>query len=227
MSDKQGAASGPADGAGSSRGPAGAAASDGRTPRTPAEGGMRVDARRNRDNLLAVARTVLAEEGLEASLRDVARRAGVGIATLYRHFPTREALVQAVLSDRLNALADAADESLTAPSPGEALTAWLQRFAAGSGTFHGLPGSVLAALHDVRSELHGSCAAMHESASRLLERAQAAGEVRPDVDAEDLFTAAAAIGWAAQYSDRERAQRILTLLTDGMQSGRADAVPGG
>ncbi|GAB2469344.1 TetR/AcrR family transcriptional regulator [Xylanimonas ulmi] len=185
---------------------------------------MRVDARRNRDNLVAVARTVMAEEGLDASLRDVARRAGVGIATLYRHFPTRDALVQAVLSDRLNALADAADESLAAPSPGEALAGWLHRFAAGSGAFHGLPGSVLAALHDSRSELHGSCVAMNESASRLLQRAQEAGEVRPDVDAEDLFTAAAAIGWAAQYSATERAERILTLLTNGMRAEAPETV---
>ncbi|WP_416961475.1 TetR/AcrR family transcriptional regulator [Streptomyces sp. Agncl-13] len=212
MSDQQAATSGPADAAGPPD----------RTARTEAGGGMRVDARRNRDNLLAVARTVMAEEGLDASLRDVARRAGVGIATLYRHFPTREALVQAVLSDRLNTLADAADKSLAATSPGEALTAWLHRFAAGSGTFHGLPGSVLAALHDVRSELHGSCMAMHESASRLLERAQASGEIRRDMDAEDLFTAAAAIGWAAQYSETERAERILTLLTDGMRAGAKD-----
>jgi AcrR family transcriptional regulator len=165
-----------------------------------------------------LARTVLAEDGVDASLRDVARRAGVGIGTLYRHFPTREALVQAVLSDRLAALAGAADESLSAPSPGEALAGWLRRFAAGSGAFHGLPGTVLAALHDDRSELHASCVAMHESASRLLARAQEAGEVRTDVDAEDLLTAAAAIGWAAQYSGTERATRILALVTDGMRS---------
>ncbi|MER5387044.1 helix-turn-helix domain-containing protein [Streptomyces sp. NPDC002688] len=213
MSDQQGATTGPADAAG----PPAAAT------RTESGGGMRVDARRNRENLLAVARTVMAEEGLDASLRDVARRAGVGIATLYRHFPTREALVQAVLSDRLNALADAADESLAAASPGAALTAWLHRFTAGSGTFHGLPGSVLAALHDGGSELHGSCVAMHESASRLLERAQESGEVRQDMDAEDLFTAAAAIGWAAQHSETERAERILTLLTDGMLAGEKDS----
>jgi AcrR family transcriptional regulator len=180
--------------------------------------GMRADARRNRESLLEVAREVLAEEGVDASLRSVARRAGVGSGTLYRHFPTREALVQAVLSERLNALGAAADESLTDPSPGEALIAWLHRFSAGSGAFHGLPGSVLAALHDDRSELYASCRSMHEAATCLLGRAQEAGEVRGDIDAEDLLAAAAAIGWVAQYSGAERSARIMAVLADGLRA---------
>jgi AcrR family transcriptional regulator len=177
---------------------------------------MRADARRNRANLVVVARTVFAQEGTGASLRDVARRAGVGIGTLYRHFPTRDALLEAVLHEGLQDMRAAADRSLDSPSPGAALTDWLQIFSAGSGAWRGLPGAVIKALHDEDSELHPSCAAMHEAATRLLIRAQRAGDVRADVDAEDLFTAAAAVGWVAEHGDRQRADRILALITEGL-----------
>jgi AcrR family transcriptional regulator len=181
------------------------------------EGRLRADAQRNRESLLAVAREVIAEQGVEASLRDVARRAGVGIGTLYRHFPTREALVQAVLSGRLEAMAETAEAALGAASPGEALFAWLRRFSAGSGAFHGLPGSVLAALRDEHSELHAACARLQLAAGRLLARAQETGEVRPGVDPADLFVAAAALGWAAQHADEGRAAGILDLLVEGLR----------
>ena len=182
----------------------------------PASAGMRADARRNRASLLTAARTVFAEEGIDASLRDVARRAGVGIGTLYRHFPTRDALLEAVLHEGLEAMRAAADHSLASPTPRTALTAWLQGFSSGTGAWRGLPSCVLKALHDERSELHASCVAMQEAAAHLLVRAQEAGEVRADVDAEDLFTAAAAVGWVTERGDHQRAARILALLTDGL-----------
>jgi AcrR family transcriptional regulator len=180
---------------------------------------LRADARRNREALLAVAREVVAESGTEASLRDVARRAGVGIGTLYRHFPTREALLEAVLRDGLDELNADADRLLAESSPGAALVAWLARFAEGAGSFHGLPASVLAALGDGESELHASCVAVHSSAARLLERAQEFGEIRPDVDAADVVVAASAIGWAAENSSPERAAKIMRLLADGLFAG--------
>ncbi|MEV5755031.1 helix-turn-helix domain-containing protein [Actinoallomurus sp. NPDC052308] len=177
---------------------------------------MRADARRNRENILAVAREVFDQQGTEASLRDVARRAGVGIGTLYRHFPTRDALLEAVLRNGLENMRAAADEALEASSPREALIAWLQRFSERSGACRGFPASVLNALVDEQSELHASSAAMMEAATRLLARAQEAGEIRKDVDAEELFAAAAAVGWVAEYSGRKRAERILGLLGDGL-----------
>jgi AcrR family transcriptional regulator len=180
------------------------------------DGEMRSDARRNRENLLTVAREVLDEQGTTASLRDVARRAGVGIGTLYRHFPTREALLEAVLREGLEGLRAAADEALAAPAPGEALAEWLHRFSDRSGSCRGLPGSVLAALNDENSELHATSTAMVQAATRLLARAQEAGQVRDDVQAEDLFAAAAAIGWVAEHAGPERAERILRLLNNGL-----------
>jgi AcrR family transcriptional regulator len=181
------------------------------------EPALRSDARRNRDSLVAVARQVIAEEGTEASLRDVARRAGVGIGTLYRHFPTREALLEAVVRDGFDALRALADRMLEEePSPRAALSAWLSRFSANSGGCRGLSGSVLAGLKDRDSELHASSEAMHLAATRLLARAQEAGEVRDDVTATDLITMAAAAGWVAQISGEEQSGRMLDVIMDGL-----------
>src|SRR5688572_32472849 len=106
----------------------------------------RSDARRNYDHLIAVARATFAENGTEASLREVARRAGVGIGTLYRHFPTREALLEALLGDGFEALRAEAVTSLDAPDPGEALAEWLRAFGIASTRYEGLPASVMEAL---------------------------------------------------------------------------------
>lgn len=186
-----------------------------------ADGDLRADARRNRDGLLVVAREVFAEQGTDASLRDVARRAGVGIGTLYRHFPTRDALLEAVLRSGFDVLRTSADQLVESEPPDRALTLWLQEFAARSSAYRGLPASVMAALHDEGSELHNSCTAMYQAAARLLGGAQEAGAVRLDVDPEDLFTAAAAVGWAAERGDAHRASRILALINAGLATGPA------
>ncbi|ROO87080.1 TetR family transcriptional regulator [Actinocorallia herbida] len=178
---------------------------------------LRADARRNRDALVEVARRVIAEEGTDASLRDVARRAGVGIGTLYRHFPTREALLEAVVRDGFDALRDLADRLLEEePSPRAALAVWLRRFSANSGACRGLSGSVLSGLGDPASELHASSEAMHLAATRLLARAQEAGEVRADVTPTDLITMSAAAGWVAQISGAEQSHRMLDVIMDGL-----------
>ncbi|TYC15896.1 TetR/AcrR family transcriptional regulator [Actinomadura syzygii] len=185
----------------------------------------RADARRNRETLLAVAREVFDEQGTDASLRDVARRAGVGIGTLYRHFPTRDALLEAVLRTGLENMRAAAEKAIESDSPRDALIGWLRLFSERSGACRGLPASVLGALGDDESELHASSSAMMHAAERLLTRAQEAGEVRPDVTAEELFAASAALGWVAEYSGRKRAERILALLGDGL--AKQDCLPTG
>ncbi|WP_342769353.1 TetR/AcrR family transcriptional regulator [Sphaerisporangium album] len=136
---------------------------------------------------------------------------------MYRHFPTREALLEAALRDGLESLRAAADESLDAESPIDALTAWLERFSARSATWCGLPRSVLTALHSEESELHATSTAMISAATRLLVRAQEARQVRADVDPEDLFTAAAAIGWVTENADPKRAARMLMQFRDGLR----------
>ena len=109
---------------------------------------LRADARRNRGELLDVARQVIAEEGVDASLRDIARRAGVGIGTLYRHFPTREALLAAIIDDGVRRLAVHAQQLAAARPPGEALDAWLTDVAGRIGPYRGLAASMLEAVTD-------------------------------------------------------------------------------
>ncbi|GAA5073690.1 AcrR family transcriptional regulator [Thermocatellispora tengchongensis] len=178
---------------------------------------MRADARRNYDLLLEAARAAFAEHGVDASLRDVARRAGVGIGTLYRHFPTREALVEALLSHRFEHLRDRAHALLTAPDPTDALLEWLTALTLGSATYRGLPESVMSALSDDTSDLHASCVAMRAAGEALLTRAQQAGSVRPDVTINEVLALCAGIAWSAEHSaGTALPTRLLTLAMTGM-----------
>ncbi|MEQ4206287.1 helix-turn-helix domain-containing protein [Actinopolymorpha sp. B9G3] len=183
---------------------------------------MRADARRNYERLLAVARDVFAEHGTDASLRDVARRAGVGIGTLYRRFPTRESLLEAIVRDGFDNLRTSAQELLGAQLPRDALLTWLRQLAAGSATFRGLPESVMAALHDEDSELHASCQAMRTAGAQLLDRAQRSGAVRADVTADELLALAAGVAWVSKQSPGGAAlvDRLLTLANDGLATER-------
>ncbi|AEH11505.1 MULTISPECIES: TetR/AcrR family transcriptional regulator [Protofrankia] len=193
------------------------------TSDTPAaaDPALRADARRNYDLLLTAARVTFAEHGTDASLREVARRAGVGIGTLYRHFPTREALVEALMRNGFDSLRAKAEELLTSPAPGDALIIWLREMAVRSVAYHGLPASVLAALHDEGSHLYSSCHAMRAAAARLLVRAQRSAAVRPDVTAEELFVLVAAIAWAGERTSggAELTDRLLSLMMTGLQTG--------
>jgi AcrR family transcriptional regulator len=179
---------------------------------------LRADARRNYLRLLVEARAAVSEHGTQASLEDIARRADVGIGTLYRHFPTRQALLEAVLRDRFDTLGARAEELLSHPSPGQALAAWLRTFIVGATTYTGLAASLAAALHDEQSELHASCHGMRAAGQALFDRAQRSGAIRPDADATDVFILANAIAWAAeQVHDRTGLDdRLLSLALDGL-----------
>ena len=178
----------------------------------------RADAQRNYEQVLAAARAAFAEHGTDASLRDVARRAGVGIGTLYRHFPTREALLEALLRDRFDNLREHAGSLADADDTRAALLDWLARLAAGSTTYRGLPDSVLSALRDKRSSLHAACEAMRTAGRDLLRRAQHADTVRDTVTIEDLLVLATGVAWAAQQSPRPEAtiDHLLGYLADGI-----------
>ncbi|GAA1172098.1 hypothetical protein GCM10009654_31620 [Streptomyces hebeiensis] len=159
------------------------------------EGQMRADARKNRDHLLAVAGAVIAEQGAEASLRDIARRAGMGLATLLRHFPTREALLDALLRTSFDELTARAAELETAGSPEEALVSWLRDCTAWTTEYRGVTVLMAAAIEDTDSALHASCVTLRAAGARLLTRAQAAGTARTDMDGTDLFALVAALAW--------------------------------
>jgi AcrR family transcriptional regulator len=177
-------------------------------PRRP----RRADAQRNYDLLLAAAREVFAERGADAPLDEIARRAGIGNATMYRHFPDRRELLAAVYSDELDKLCAQADVLLAAEPPGDALFSWLRAFIAHVADKREL---ALAIPGDAsRSALFdGWHAVMHATVSSLLTRAQDAGEVSRETTAADLFTLASGIALAG--GDSERADRCLALIRHG------------
>ncbi|MCS0599727.1 TetR/AcrR family transcriptional regulator [Streptomyces sp. LP11] len=174
----------------------------------------RKDAARNYDALIAAAREAFAEHGAEASLEDVARRAGVGIGTLYRNFPTRRDLFESVYADEVNALCQAAVE-LAGREPWAALTAWLDRFAGYMVTKR----AVREALNE-ESDIFTACRdSMYAAGGPLLERAQRAGTARPDMDFSDLLRMVAGITATAFEDDAQR-DRVLAIALDGVRTGR-------
>ncbi|MEV6810288.1 helix-turn-helix domain-containing protein [Streptomyces sp. NPDC051132] len=175
---------------------------------------LRKDAARNYDALLDAARAAFAEHGAAASLEDIARRAGVGIGTLYRNFPTRRDLFETVYADEVDALCRAAVE-LAEREPWEALTAWLHRFAGYMVTKR----AVREAL-DGTSDIFQSCRdSMYAAGSPLLERAQRAGVARTDMDFDDLVRMAAGIT-ATAFADDAQRDRVLAIALDGVRATR-------
>ncbi|TFW26540.1 TetR/AcrR family transcriptional regulator [Duganella callida] len=156
---------------------------------------MRADAKKNYDHLLEIGRAVVAEQGAEASMRDVARRAGVGIGTLYRHFPTREALLEALLRESFDQLTASASTLEISSSPADALTGWLRAMIALTHSHRGVIASMTAAIASPDSALHASCVMLRASGARLLERAQAEGQARGDIDGTDLLALVSALAW--------------------------------
>ncbi|MTD54281.1 TetR/AcrR family transcriptional regulator [Amycolatopsis pithecellobii] len=183
---------------------------------------MRADAQANRDRLLIAAGAVLAEQGADASMRDIARRAGLGLATLLRHFPTREALLEALLRSSFDALTTRASEVETTSSPQEALMVWLREFVASTTENHGVVTSMVKAIEEPESELHASCVALKAAGARLLTRAQAADAARSDVDGADLFALVSALAWLGdQPGHEERAKRLFDVVMGAVLTDRA------
>jgi AcrR family transcriptional regulator len=176
---------------------------------------MRADARRNHERLVAVAGEVVAEQGADASLEEIARRAGVGSATLHRHFPSRYALLEAVFRDRVQALCERAGDLLADPSPGAALETWLRAVVSHISANRGLGTSLMTGPGG--AELGSSTHTMViEAGAALLVRAQRAGAAHPDVAVIDLLTLLGGISLATER-EPERADRLLTLVLDGVR----------
>lgn len=174
---------------------------------------MRADARKNHDHLLAVAGAAITEQGVDVSLRDIARRAGVGLATLLRHFPTREALLDALLRTRFDELTARAGELETSNSPEDSLVSWLRDCVACAHEYRGVTALMTAAIEDTESALHASCVTMRAAGARLLTRAQAAGTARTDIDGTDLFALVAALAWLSdQPSLAPRADHLFDVV---------------
>jgi AcrR family transcriptional regulator len=184
----------------------------------PAPGPMRADARRNRELLMAAALEAFTEHGADdTSLEEIARRAGVGIGTLYRHFPGRVALLEAVYTDQVAALCQRADDLLASQPPGAALTAWMREMAEFSATKHNLV-AALAADYDKDAPVFSACRDdLLVAAAALLTPAQQAGTVRPDVQPLDLLRLSHGVAAATERAtDSAEAERLLSLILNGM-----------
>jgi AcrR family transcriptional regulator len=172
----------------------------------------RKDAARNYDALLAAAREAFAEHGAEASLEDIARRAGVGIGTLYRNFPTRRHLFESVYATEVNELCRAAAE-VAGREPWEALTSWLRRFVDYTVTKR----AIREALND-ESDIFLACReSMFAAGGPLFARAQEAGSARKDLDFDDLLRMISGIS-ATNFLDEAQRDRVLTVALDGVRS---------
>ncbi|MFE9325177.1 TetR/AcrR family transcriptional regulator [Nocardia sp. NPDC052278] len=173
---------------------------------------MRGDGRRNRDQLMDAARATFATDGVDASLREVARRAGVNIATLYRHFPNREALLEAVVRDLFDHLTARAD---TLTDADDGLFTWMCELVDALNTYSGLPGAVQSSLQDLSSPLHEACSRLGSAAANLLTSARDAGRVRPDLQTHEILATANAAAWLGQPPIGLSPHRFLTLFTEG------------
>ncbi|PZF79295.1 TetR/AcrR family transcriptional regulator [Jiangella anatolica] len=187
---------------------------------TPADGApadafarrpKRADARRNYEKLLTAAREAFAEAGVSASLEDIARRAGVGIGTLYRHFPTRRDLFESVYVDEVEVLCRAADELAGLP-PWEALAGWLRRFVSYTATKR----AIAEALNYDSPVFATGRQAIGAAGEPLLRRAQDAGDARPDASFDDVLRL---VGGVTMYpfADPAQLERVLTMALDGIR----------
>lgn len=178
---------------------------------------MRADAQRNIDALLQSAMAVFATSGVDAPVRQIAEKAGVGIGTVYRHFPQRSDLIVAVFRREVDACADAAAVLATEHEPGEALARWMQRYV----DFISAKRGLAAALHS-GDPAYDTLPAYFQKRLRpavqtLLEAAAAAGEVRAGVKPDDLLRAVASL--CAHDGDPAQARRMVALLVDGLRYG--------
>ncbi|OBA06745.1 TetR family transcriptional regulator [Paenibacillus polymyxa] len=185
---------------------------------------MRADAMKNYEHILAVANVVITEHGVDASLREIARRAGVGLGTLYRHFPTREALLEALLRASFDEFTTKARMLETASSPEDALVSWLREIVEFTSNYQGVVDVMMAAKEDPESALHASCMTMRTAGTQLLARAQAEGLARTDMDGDDLFSLAAALAWLSnQPSSAPRADYLFNIIASAILTNRVSS----
>jgi AcrR family transcriptional regulator len=187
---------------------------------------LRADARQNRARLLTAATEAFAENGADAPLEDIARRAGVGIGTLYRHFPTRLDLQAAVFRSQVETVCGKADALLAGPTPEQAFVGWMQALAGYLASKRGLSKALIEGL-GMDSELMKSCSvAIRDATDRLLVHAQHAGVVRPDVDAMDVMRMVHGVVVSAEKAP-DQVSRLLGFMLDGLCNTGAKAAEGG
>jgi AcrR family transcriptional regulator len=176
---------------------------------------LRADARRNALAVIAAARELFAEGGVDVPMEEIGKAAGVGKGTLYRHFPTRDHLFAAVSRDRFDRLAAEAEASLAeAGDSRAALIAWLRDFDRSAQEYRGLRGVVSVGIADEGSAIFTDCAQMKARAGGLLERAQEAGLIRADIDITELLSLVAAL--PDRFRDADGSSRLLEIVIRGI-----------
>ncbi|MFD7165334.1 TetR/AcrR family transcriptional regulator [Streptomyces violascens] len=179
---------------------------------------LRADARRNRDKILAAAVRVLAEEGVDAHLERIAKEAGVGSATLYRNFPTRDALIEAVYRNEVAQLCEAAPALLAQKPPSEALHDWTRLFLDYVTTKAGMADALRAIAATGNSPYGHSRDMIRAAITTLMTACAAAGTIRTDITPTDMATALEGIALtSAKPEQRDRAERLLDLVLDGLR----------
>jgi AcrR family transcriptional regulator len=182
---------------------------------------LRADARRNKEKLIEVAAHAFAENGVETSLEDIARRAGVGIGTLYRHFPTREHLVEIVYRRELEILAVAAGGLAETHTPDAALEEWMRLFVGYIATKRGMANSLRILMSSNSALFAEGSGVLRAALDDLLKHAAKAGAVRSDIDTTDLLHALSSIYSIPDSPDwRDRSHRLIGLLMDGLRCNR-------
>lgn len=178
---------------------------------------LRADAQRNRDRLLEVAVRAFSQEGPDVTLDAIAKEAGVGVGTLYRHFPTREALVDAAYRNELARLCDSTGQLLDDMPPERALRTWMDHFVDYMTTKRGMGDALKALIATGGDPFSESRTRLVDALTTLLD-AGAAGSLRADVDPEDILISLSGLSLAASESDRRaQAGRLLDLLMDGLR----------
>jgi AcrR family transcriptional regulator len=190
-------------------------------PASQAGPSKRADARRNYERLLAAAAAAFAEHGADdVSLEEIARRAGVGIGTLYRHFPARQALLEAVYRDQVDALDALAAKLIVAESPGDALGDWMRAFLAFGRTKRSLSAALVETIGK-NSEFMSACSMiLRGRTEELLSRAQQAGEARPEVQPADLLRLTHGLLMATETApaDPDQPDRLISLVIDSVRT---------
>jgi AcrR family transcriptional regulator len=180
---------------------------------------MRADAKRNYDRIVEVARVVFREQGYDASLDEVARRAGVGPGTLYRHFPQRENLIDAIMQSWVDSVEEAADKALvTEGSPRDLLLAWFTEYVRLISLHKGGPAKITSAMDDPGSPIQHKCQVLRTAGDRVVERLRAQDALREDVDTLQISRLVGGVATIADNADLEAAavRPMLEVIADGL-----------
>lgn len=180
---------------------------------------MRADAKRNYDRIVEVARVVFREQGYDASLDEVARRAGVGPGTLYRHFPKRENLIDAIMQSWVDSVDEAAERALAAEgSPRDLLLAWFSEYVRLISLHKGGPAKITSAMGDPDSPIQHKCQVLRAAGGRVVERLRAEGALRDDVDSLQIARLVGGVATVADQAglDEDAVRPMLEVVADGL-----------